>query len=79
MATGVITIKNPNGKSGTIKIITVGPNDECDTDINCLNKELTYVDPQGNSGVQQGGEAVCRIVNAGNSGIYIAIDLQPKP
>lgn len=77
MATGTIIVKNPNGKSGTINIISVGPDDECDI-AGCQGKDLTYVDPQGNSGVQQGGEAVCRIVNAGNSGIYIAIDLQPK-
>lgn len=77
MAVGIITVKNPNGKSGTIKIITVGPGDECDA-AGCQGKELTYVDPQGNSGVVQGGEAVGRIVNAGNSGIYIVIEIQPN-
>lgn len=78
MATGVITIKNPNGKSGTFRVITVGPEDECDTDINCIGKDMTYVDPQGNSGVVQGGNAIGKIVNAGGSGVMIVINLQPN-
>jgi hypothetical protein len=78
MATGIITIKNPNGKSGTFRVVTVGPDDECDTEIDCQNKELTFVDPQGSSGVQQGGNAIGKIVNAGNSGIMVVINIQPN-
>lgn len=77
MAVGTIIIKNPNGRSGTFRVISVGPEDECDTDINCIGKDLTYVDPQGNSGVVQGGNAIGKIVNAGNSGVMIVINLQP--
>lgn len=78
MATGTITIKNPNGKSGTFKVVTVDSgNDDCPTDI-CIGQELTYVDPQGNSGVQQGSPAIGKIVEAGASGVYIVIDLQPN-
>jgi len=78
MATGTITIKNPNGKSGTFKVITIDSgNDDCPTDV-CIGKELTYVDPQGNSGVQQGAGAIGKIVNAGNSGVFIVIDLKPN-
>lgn len=78
MATGTIIVRNPNGKSGTFRVITVGPDDECDTDINCIGRDITYVDPQGNSGVSQGGGAIGRIVNAGNSGVMIVINLQPN-
>ncbi len=78
MATGVITIKNPNGRSGTFRVITIDSgNDECPTD-ECTGKELTFVDPHGNSGVQQGGNAIGKIVNAGNSGVFIVINLQPN-
>jgi len=78
MATGTILIKNPNGKSGTFKVITIdSANDDCPTD-ECIGRELTFVDPQGNSGVQPGNPAIGKIVNAGNSGVYIVIDLQPN-
>lgn len=77
MATGVITVRNPNGKSGTFHVITVGPDDEC-AEVTCEGKDITYVDPQGNSGVVVGGNAIGKIVNAGNSGVMIVIDLQPQ-
>jgi hypothetical protein len=77
MATGTITVRNPNGKSGTFKVVSVGPDDDC-TDAVCGGKELTYVDPQGDSGVQQGQNAIGKIVDAGNSGVMIVINLQPQ-
>jgi hypothetical protein len=77
MATGVITIKNPNGRSGTFKVVSIDSNDDCPTEI-CVGKEITYVDPQGNSGVQQGGNAIGKIVDAGGSGVLIVINLQPN-
>lgn len=78
MASGTIIIKNPNGKSGTFKVVSVDSSkDECPTDI-CVGQELTYVDPQGNSGVQQGSNAIGKIVQAGQSGVFIVIDLQPN-
>ena len=78
MATGTIIIKNPNGRSGTFRVITVGPDDECNIDSDCIGKDMTYVDPQGNSGVSQGGNAIGKIVNAGGSGVMIVINLQPN-
>ncbi len=77
MATGTIIIKNPNGKSGTFRVITVGPDDECDIP-GCQGKDITFVDPHGDSGVTQGGNAVGRIVDAGQSGVMIVINLQPN-
>ena len=76
MATGIITVRNPNGKSGTFKVITVGPDDACDQ-LTCGGTEITYVDPHGNSGVVQGGNAIGKIVEAGNSGVMIVIDIHP--
>jgi len=77
MATGTIIIKNPNGRSGTFRVITIDSNDDCQTSDACVGQDLTYVDPQGNSGVVQGGNAIGRIVNAGGSGVLIVINLSP--
>lgn len=77
MATGTIIIRNPNGKSGTFKVITIDSGDDCPTDI-CIGKELHYVDPQGQPALQPGNPAIGKIINAGNSGVYIVIDLKPN-
>lgn len=78
MATGTILIKNPNGKSGTFHVISIDSGDTiCGTD-GCVGKDLVYVDPQGNSGVVQGGNAIGQIVEAGESGVYIVINIRPN-
>ncbi len=78
MATGTIVVKDPNGKRGTFRVISIDSNDECPSEMDCINKEITYVDPKGNSGVEQGKNAIGRIVDAGGSGVFIVIELQPR-
>ena len=77
MATGTITIRNPNGRSGTFRVVTIDSNDACTDPTTCIG-DLTYVDPKGDSGVVQGAPAIGKIVEAGQSGVYIVIDLKPN-
>ena len=77
MATGTITVRNPNGKSGSFKVVTIDSTKDICTG-ECIGLELTYVDPHGNSGVVQGGNAIGKIVEAGASGVFIVIDITPN-
>jgi hypothetical protein len=77
MASGTIIIKNPNGKSGIFKVITVDSGDECAGNI-CDGQELTFVDPQASSGVVQGSNAIGKIVQAGQSDVFVVINLRPN-
>ena len=77
MATGTIQVIGPKGKNGIFKVITVGPDDDCN-ELACGGKEITFVDPTGSSGVVVGGNAVGKIIDAGGSGIMIVINIQPQ-
>ncbi|MGZ3865029.1 MAG: hypothetical protein ACXVC6_13480 [Bacteroidia bacterium] len=77
MATGTITIINKGGKSGNFKVVSIDSSKDVCSGEECIGKEILYVDPKGDSGVIVGGPAVGQIVEAGASGVYIIINIQP--